>query len=491
MSTTTSSIDHPSVAFADLGVPDDLVRTLAARGLDAAFPIQAMTVPDGLAGRDLCGRAPTGSGTTVAFGIPLVARVAKARPRRPRGLVLVPTRELAAQVCGELEWLGRGRKLRVAAVYGGAGFGAQLKALRRGVDVLVACPGRLTDLLERRELDLDEIEMVVVDEADRMADMGFLPEVRKLLDRTPETRQTLLFSATLDGAVDELVRRYQRDPSRHQLPEADQLSATHHFWTTERASRVALTGDIVHAAGPTIVFCRTKHGADALAKKLEQRGVRGAAIHGNRSQGQRERALAAFASGKVRALVATDVAARGIHVDGVACVVHFDPPADFKDYTHRSGRTARAGADGHVVSLVLPEQRRDVARFQRELGQRPGLATPDVGALGDRPASSSSSGAAPEPAPVPEPAPALAPAPERAQAHPKRSDRPRGTIKWFDARKGFGFIERRGERDVFVHFSAIAGVGYRRLEEGQTVEFDLVPGRQGEQARRVRVLEAA
>jgi cold shock CspA family protein len=189
--------------------------------------------------------------------------------------------------------------------------------------------------------------------------------------------------------------------------------------------------------------------------------------------------------------VATDVAARGIHVDGVACVVHFDPPADFKDYTHRSGRTARAGADGHVVSLVLPEQRRGVARLQRELGQRPGLATPDVGALGDRPASSSSSGAAPEPAPVPEPAPALAPAPERTQAHPKRSDRPRGTIKWFDARKGFGFIERRGERDVFVHFSAIDGVGYRRLEEGQTVEFDLVPGRQGEQARRVRVLEAA
>jgi superfamily II DNA/RNA helicase len=484
MSTTTPSLDDPSVAFADLGVAGDLVRTLAARGLDTAFPIQAMTVPDGLAGRDLCGRAPTGSGKTVAFGIPLVSRVAKARPRRPRGLVLVPTRELAAQVCGELEWLGRGRKLRVAAVYGGAGFGAQLKALRRGVDVLVACPGRLADLLERRELELDEIEMVVVDEADRMADMGFLPEVRKLLDRTPATRQTLLFSATLDGAVDELVRRYQRDPSRHQLPEADQLNATHHFWTTDRASRVALTGDIVQAVGATIVFCRTKHGADALAKKLEQRGVRCAAIHGNRSQGQRERALGAFASGKVQALVATDVAARGIHVDAVACVVHFDPPADFKDYTHRSGRTARAGADGQVVSLVLPEQRRDAARSQRELGQRPGLAAPDVGALRDRPSPSAPSPSASSAAPAAVP-------PSREEARPRRSSRPRGTIKWFDARKGFGFIERRGERDVFVHFSAIEGEGYRRLEEGQTVEFDLAPGRQGEQARRVRVLEAA
>jgi superfamily II DNA/RNA helicase/cold shock CspA family protein len=391
--------------------------------------------------------------------------------------VLVPTRELAAQVCGELEWLGRGRKLRVAAVYGGAGFGAQLKALRRGVDVLVACPGRLTDLLERRELDLDEIEMVVVDEADRMADMGFLPEVRALLDRTPDTRQTLLFSATLDGAVDELVRRYQREPSRHLLPEADQLAATHHFWPTDRASRVALTAEVVGVAGPTIVFCRTKHGADALAKKLEQRGVRCAAIHGNRSQGQRERALAAFASGKVRALVATDVAARGIHVDAVACVIHFDPPADFKDYTHRSGRTARAGADGIVVSLVLPEQRRGVARFQRELGQRPGLERPDVDTLGQRPQSSLQPGAAER---VVAPIDTTSP-----------GDRPRGTIKWFDARKGFGFIERRGERDVFVHFSAIEGDGYRRLEEGQVVEFDLAPGRQGQQARRVRVLAAA
>ena len=448
----------PSTTFAELGVSAELVRTLRARGIVDAFDIQAMTVPDGLAGRDLCGRAPTGSGKTIAFGIPLVAGAAKARPRRPRGLVLVPTRELAAQVCGELEWLGRGRKIRVAAVYGGAGFGAQIKALRRGVDVLVACPGRLTDLIERGEVDLDEVEMDVVDEADRMADMGFLPAVQALLDRTPPTRQTLLFSATLDGAVDQLVLRYQRDPSRHLLREADQTAATHRFWAVDRAERVAVTADIVGVAGATIVFCRTKHGADALAKKLEQRGVKSAAIHGNRSQGQRERALAAFAAGKVQALVATDVAARGIHVDSVACVVHFDPPADFKDYTHRSGRTARAGADGTVISIVSTDQRGLAARFQRSLGQRPALARANIELL---------TGAS-------EDAPAVG--------------RPNGTIKWFDIRKGFGFIEREGDSDVFVHFSAIEGDGARRLEEGQQVEFEVGPGRRGEQAKRVRVL---
>ena len=384
----------------------------------------------------------------------------------------MPTRELAAQVCGELEWLGGGRKLRVAAVYGGAGFGAQFKALRRGVDILVACPGRLTDLIERREVDLDEVEMVVVDEADRMADMGFLPAVQALLDRTPPNRQTMLFSATLDGAVDRLVQRYQTNPSRHLLPEADQSAATHRFWSVDRGDRVGVTAEIVAAAGPTIVFCRTKHGADALAKKLDQRGVRSAAIHGNRSQGQRERALALFADGKVQALVATDVAARGIHVDAVACVVHFDPPADFKDYTHRSGRTARAGANGTVVSLVVSDQRSMVARYQRELGQRPGLVRPDITLLTDPPTIEESTSSTRVPS-------SLVTTP---------GEWPSGTIKWFDARKGFGFIEREGASDVFVHFSAIEGDGYRRLEEGQQVEFEVGPGKRGEQAKRVRVL---
>jgi superfamily II DNA/RNA helicase/cold shock CspA family protein len=463
--------------FADLGVPADIVGTLKARGLDAAFPIQSLTLPDGLAGRDLCGRAPTGSGKTIAFGIPLAVRVEKARPRRPRGLVLVPTRELAAQVCGELEWLGKSRKLRVAAVYGGAGFGLQLKQLRRGVDVLVACPGRLTDLIERREVDLDEVEVVVVDEADRMADMGFLPAVQKLLDRTPPTRQTLLFSATLDGAVDSLVRRYQTDPSRHMLPEEDQLAATHVFWKAERDERVQLTADVVKLAGPTIVFCRTKHGAEQIAKKLEQRGVRSTAIHGNRSQGQRERALAAFAEGRFQALVATDVAARGIHVDSVACVVHFDPPADFKDYTHRSGRTARAGSNGTVVSLVSRDQARDVGRFQRSLGLRGGLEVADRVALASLTPDAVSTRAEQRP-----------PAQPVAARQPADGPLPSGTIKWFDARKGFGFIERSEGDDVFVHFSAIEGSGYKRLEEGQLVEFEVGPGRKGDEARSVRVL---
>ena len=484
--------------FAELGVPADLVGTLHARGLESPFDIQAMTLPDGLAGRDLCGRAPTGSGKTIAFGIPLAARVSKARPKHPRGLVLVPTRELAAQVCGELEWLGRSRKLRVAAVYGGAGFGLQFKALRRGVDVLVACPGRLVDLIERREVYLDEVEMVVVDEADRMADMGFLPVVQQLLDQTPESRQTLLFSATLDGAVDSLVRRYQKDPSRHLLPEADQTAATHLFWKSERDERVALAASIVSQAGPTIVFCRTKHGADALAKKFEQRGVRSAAIHGNRSQGQRERALASFADGKVTALVATDVAARGIHVDDVACVVHFDPPADFKDYTHRSGRTARAGAAGTVVSLASRDQKRDVARFQRELGMRAGLDTPDADALASltpdavrRRERTDRSSSVTAPAQGAAGAASTAGAGAATDTPAVAGEWPSGTIKWFDARKGFGFIEREGNSDVFVHFSAIEGSGYRRLEEGQQVEFEVGPGRKGDEARRVRVLVAS
>jgi superfamily II DNA/RNA helicase/cold shock CspA family protein len=463
-----------STTFAELGVPADLVSTLHARGVHAPFPIQTLTVADGCAGRDLSGRAPTGSGKTIAFGIPLAARIGHAEPHHPRALVLVPTRELAAQVCGELAWLGRGRKLRVASVYGGTGFGNQLKALRRGVDILVACPGRLTDLIERGDVDLDAAEMVVVDEADRMADMGFLPVVRRLLDRTPASRQTLLFSATLDGAVDTLIRRYQRNPVRHLLPEAP-LLAEHLFWKAERDDRVQLTADVIRAAGPTIVFCRTKHGTDQLAKRLARIGVRVEAIHGNRSQGQRERALAAFSDGKVDALAATDVAARGIHVDDVACVLHFDPPNDAKDYTHRSGRTARAGASGVVVSLVGRDQARAVAGMQRALGFRPGVVSVTTDAL-----ASLRPDARRQPVPT-------AAVPTPAASDPG-SDSPSGSIKWFDARKGFGFIEQRHGDDLFVHVSAIAGGGHQRLEEGQQVEFEIGPGRKGDEARNVRVL---
>jgi superfamily II DNA/RNA helicase len=371
-----------SSTFLALGAPAPIVDRLAARGIIDAFPIQAATLPDALAGRDVSGRAPTGSGKTIAFGIPLVARVGRAAPRRPRGLVLVPTRELAAQVAQELVDLGGRKGPSVLAVYGGVGFGGQISALRRGVDIVVACPGRLADLVQQDQLRLDEVELVVIDEADRMADMGFLPEVRRLLDRVRPDRQTLLFSATLDGDVDVLVQRYQRNPITHELPvDRDAPSNRHVFWSLDRAERVGVVADVVKAQWPAIVFCRTKHGADRLTKQLMRAGVDAAAIHGDRSQSQRDRALAAFASGKVQALVATDVAARGIHVDDVAAVVHFDPPGSEKDYVHRSGRTGRAGAAGLVVSLVDHDNVDGVRDLQRRLGFEQRLHRPDVGAL--------------------------------------------------------------------------------------------------------------
>ncbi|MGI9119803.1 MAG: DEAD/DEAH box helicase [Acidimicrobiales bacterium] len=373
-----------SPTFADLGVPTEVAERLARQGITAPFPIQSATIPDALAGRDVCGRAPTGSGKTLAFGIPLVTRLGRARPRRPRGLVLVPTRELAAQVRTELVGLTGPKGRSVVAIYGGVGFGPQMAALRRGADIVVACPGRLADLVARNEIVLDDVELVVIDEADRMADMGFLPEVRRLLDRVRPDRQTLLFSATLDGDVDVLITRYQRTPVRHEIADADDAPSSRHvFWRAERAQRVALTARVVGAEWPAIVFCRTKHGADRLTRQLATAGISAAAIHGDRSQGQRERALAAFGSGKVQALVATDVAARGIHVDGIASVVHFDPPGDGKDYVHRSGRTGRAGAAGVVVTLVGGDQEADVKDMQRRLGLPIGLHPAELSSLSD------------------------------------------------------------------------------------------------------------
>ena len=373
-----------SNTFAELGVCAELVAALAERGIHEPFEIQAATIPDVNAGRDVCGRAPTGSGKTIAFGVPLLSRISRAQKRRPTALILAPTRELAAQICRELAPLAGSRARRVFAVYGGVGYEPQRRQLNRGVDVLVACPGRLADLVRQNALDLDAVEVVVIDEADRMADMGFLPEVRNLLDRTPSTRQTLLFSATLDGAVGVLTRDYQRDPVRHDVaaPETEQSTAHHVFWRVEGPRRAEVVAEVVPVAGPTIVFCRTRRGADRLATQLARNGVRNEAIHGGRSQNQRDRALAAFAIGKVEALVATDVAARGIHVEGVSCVVHFDTAEDAKAYLHRSGRTARAGAAGIVVSLVPNTDRRTVARMQRMLEIPGPLTSPDLAALG-------------------------------------------------------------------------------------------------------------
>ncbi|QGG96783.1 DEAD/DEAH box helicase [Actinomarinicola tropica] len=372
-----------STTFADLGVPSAVVRNLADRGITSAFPIQVATLPDALAGRDVCGKAPTGSGKTIAFGIPLVTGLGKARPRRPRGLVLVPTRELATQVHEEIRALAGPGGATSATFFGGVGFGSQIKALHRGIDIAVACPGRLADLIQQGEMNLSEVRMVVLDEADRMADMGFLPEVKRILDRTPDDRQTLLFSATLDGDVDVLIRRYQKDPVRHEhVVEDDRPQNRHEFWAVERDQRLATTARLTKAEWPAVVFVRTKRGADRVAKQLTREGVAAAAIHGDRSQGQRERALAAFTSGRVQALVATDVAARGIHVDGVACVVHYDMPPDHKDFVHRSGRTGRAGATGLVVSLVPGDQVRDVKKMQKVLDMPVGVHPSGVDQIG-------------------------------------------------------------------------------------------------------------
>ena len=357
-------------SFSDLGLAPDLVAALISRGITEPFPIQAATIPDALAGKDVCGRAPTGSGKTIAFGAPLVERVSPSRPRRPSALILAPTRELAAQIMRELEPLANVRRQRVFAIYGGVGYEPQKRALRKGVEILVACPGRLEDLVNQRALVLDRVELVVIDEADRMADMGFLPAVRRILDQTNPERQTLLFSATLDGAVGVLTDDYQRFPVRHEVAgvETDAADAEHRFERISNESRVARAAEVIGTEGPTIVFCRTRHGADKVAKKLSQSGVESAPIHGGLSQAKRDRALADFARGRVHALIATDVAARGIHVDDVACVVHFDPPEDAKAYVHRSGRTARKGATGVVISFVLPDQIRSSLSLQRELG---------------------------------------------------------------------------------------------------------------------------
>lgn len=373
-----------STDFAHLGLPPSLVATLETRGISRPFPIQRATIPDALAGRDVLGKAPTGSGKTLAFGLPVLARVGRAVSRRPTGLVLAPTRELAEQIRRELHPLAGTARRTVAAVYGGVGYRGQIADLRRGVDVLVATPGRLEDLLEQQALSLGDVEVVVVDEADRMADMGFLPAVRRLLDLTPSSRQTLLFSATLDGDVAVLTKDYQSDPVRHEVASDEKavLDVRHHFWRVEHADRVGHAADVIRRVNPAIVFTRTRHGADRLARQLDRLGVAAVSLHGGRSQNQRDRAMKAFSSGRVEALVATDVAARGIHVDDVAAVIHFDVPADHKDYLHRSGRTARAGAGGTVVTLVPGDKRREMGRIRRELGLEGDLDRPSLEELG-------------------------------------------------------------------------------------------------------------
>ncbi len=364
---------NSDASFGDLGVPEDLVAVLDKRGITTPFEIQRASIPDALAGRDVLGRAPTGSGKTLAFGIPMVAGIGKATPRRPRGLILSPTRELAEQIRRELEPLAKTRQRSVLAVYGGVGMESQRRALRKGLDLLVACPGRLLDLIGQGECSLDQVSFVVIDEADRMADMGFLPVVRQILDMCSSRQQTVMFSATLGKEVKVLTDTYQNAPVTHQVgaSEPDLRLVAHRFILTEQSAKVGLSADIIDDAGPTIMFCRTRHGVDRVARQLKRVGVKAGWIHGGRSQNQRDAALKAFTDGRVQALVATDVAARGIHVDGVACVIHYDPPADPKDYVHRSGRTARAGAEGVVVSYINPDQKKGAIRMLKDVGLPP------------------------------------------------------------------------------------------------------------------------
>jgi len=377
-----------SPSFAELGVPKDLVAVLRRNGITDPFDIQAATIPDAMHGRDVLGRAPTGSGKTLAFGLPLVAKLREAKPHRPTALVLSPTRELAEQIRRELAPLAEIRGLRTLAIYGGVGFGPQLKALREGVDLVVACPGRLLDLIEQRQIILDDVRYAVVDEADRMADMGFLPDVRRILDLTSSRQQTVLFSATLGKEVKVLTDRYQDDPVLHEVGEAepDLTLVEHRFIRTDRHGKVPLAAHIVDQNGPTVVFCRTRYGVDRVARQLKGQGIKTSLIHGKRTQNQRDNALDAFTRGKVDALVATDVAARGIHVDGVACVLHFDIPEDDKAYVHRSGRTARAGASGVVVSFINTDQVKDMRQIQRKVGLNVELEdAPDLAGVPERP----------------------------------------------------------------------------------------------------------
>ncbi len=403
----------------------------------------------------------------------------QSRPRQPRALVLVPTRELATQVHDVIGGLLGHDSKRVVSIFGGTGYRDQVRALHKGVNIVVACPGRLEDLIERGDVRLDDVTTVVLDEADRMADMGFLPAVRRLLDQTAQNRQVLLFSATIGREVESIIRSYQRDPVRVAIEATEEAKGdvAHHFWKVDRAERVAITAKLIEHHGQAFVFCRTKRGADRVVRQLQAHGVRAVPMHGDRTQGQRERALDLFAKGKADALVATDVVARGIHVDALPCVVHFDPPTDHVDYVHRSGRTGRAGHTGTVVTLVTPEQHKDVRGVQHALGLEPGLLAPFSAPM---PAPSAGNGGSHK-------------AQNGGSPRVQNGGSPKvrkltGTVKFFNSARGYGFVEHKGGEDLFVHHSQVEGDARNGMAPGSTVEFTIGAGRKGEEARNVKVL---
>ncbi|MFI8258260.1 DEAD/DEAH box helicase [Streptomyces filamentosus] len=364
--------EAPGITFGDLGLPEGVVRKLAQNGVTSPFPIQAATIPDALAGKDILGRGRTGSGKTLSFGLPLLATLAggQTEKKKPRGVILTPTRELAMQVADALQPYGDVLGLKMKVVCGGTSMGNQIYALERGVDILVATPGRLRDIINRGACSLEQVQIAVLDEADQMADLGFLPEVTELLDQVPAGGQRLLFSATLENEIDSLVKRYLVNPVTHEVdPSAGAVTTmTHHVLVVKPKDKAPVTAAIAARKGRTIIFVRTQLGADRVAEQLRESGVKADALHGGMTQGARTRTLADFKDGYVNVLVATDVAARGIHVDGIDLVLNVDPAGDHKDYLHRSGRTARAGRSGVVVSLALPHQRRQIFRLMEDAG---------------------------------------------------------------------------------------------------------------------------
>ena len=371
------------VSFEDLGVEPILVETLKKQGILEPFEVQIESIPVGMEGRDVCCRAPTGSGKTLAFGLPLLSRTQEAEPRRPTSLILTPTRELAEQIFKVLDPLAYELQLYVHAMYGGSPYNKQFRALDRGVDILVACPGRLIDMMDRGAVSLEDVSVVVLDEADRMADMGFMEPVCKILDKCKPDRQTILFSATLDDEVADLVRDYQTDPVTIEVgpKEVSMESMTHYFWLMPNSKKSSIASELIRKCGRTIIFCRTRNGVDRVGDEMQFEGMAIETLHGGLSQRHRDGAMTRFQHGECMALIATDVAARGIDVEGVNCVIHYDPPENGKAYKHRSGRTARGGATGIVISLVQKPQKKQYGKIQREAGIRVEFEPPEFSTL--------------------------------------------------------------------------------------------------------------
>ena len=371
------------VRFSDLGIDYHLVEELRTKGIIEPFEVQCEAIPDAILGRDVCCRAPTGSGKTLAFGLPLIARTAEAKPKRPTSLILTPTRELAEQIRNVLEPLARSMGLGVLSVYGGTPYGRQLRSLKRGVEILVACPGRLLDLLDRGALHLDDVGIVVLDEADRMADMGFMEPVCSIIDKCLPNRQTILFSATLDNDVAEIVKSYQNNPVKIEIgPEEVSIESMQHlFWKTNSRSKADISSYITEKCGRSLIFCRTRAGVNRLGDEMKVIGSSFTTLHGGMNQGQRDRSMKKFSGGRARVLIATDVASRGIDVSDIGCVINFDPPENGKAYKHRSGRTARAGSTGTVISLVQNPQKKMCNNIQRDVGIFVKFSPPDFNNL--------------------------------------------------------------------------------------------------------------